>query len=100
MLFRSGRSSRFPTVVMVATFVVGLTPQVIRYDLTILSESIAITLGVAMVASTMNVAATGTTRTATQWVLVMAVFSMVRPQHMIVLFAAAYVIFQREEVRA
>ena len=89
------RSSRFPAVVMVATFVVGLTPQVIRYDLTILSESIAVTLGVAMVAATMNVAATGTTRTATQWVLVMAVFSMVRPQHMIVLYAAAGIVVAR-----
>ena len=34
-------------------------------------------------------------RTATQWVLVMTVFTMVRPQHMVVLFAAAAVVIIR-----
>ena len=90
-----GRSSRFPRTVMVLTFVVGLVPQVIRYDLTILSESLGITLGVAMAAATLEVVHAKSSRTVTQWVLVMAVFSMVRPQHMIILFAAAAFVLVR-----
>lgn len=89
------RSSRFPVAVSVATFVVGLAPQVIRYDLTILSESLAITFGVAMAAATLNVCGSPSARTAAQWVLVMTVFTMVRPQHMVVLFAAAAVVIIR-----
>lgn len=90
-----GRNSRFPGLVAVLTFVVGLAPQVVRYDLTILSESLAITFGVAMVAATLAVADNVSARSLTQWVLVMTVFSMVRPQHMIVLFAAGAFVLAR-----
>jgi len=89
------RNSRFPAAVAALTFLIGLTPQVVRYDLTILSESLAITFGVAMAAATLAVADGKSPRSITQWVLVMTVFSMVRPQHMIVLFAAAAFVLAR-----
>lgn len=87
--------SRFPVVVSAATFALGLAPQVIRYDLAVLSESLAITVGVALAAAALDVTARQSPRTVARFVLVMAVFSMVRPQHMLVLLAAAAVVAAR-----
>lgn len=87
------RSSRFPGAVRILVLVVGLAPQVIRYDLTILSESLAISLAVATVALLVRAADRGTPDLLLA--LVGVVFCMTRPQHLLFLFAAAAVVTVR-----
>ena len=89
------RGSRLPVTVSVATFALGLVPQVIRYDLAVLSESLAITIAVATAAATLDAADGRSRGAAIRWVLLLSVFSMVRPQHMPVLLVAAAVVLVR-----
>lgn len=87
-----GKKRKFPTLVTIATFVMGLSPQVIRYDLAILSESLTISVGVALVAATLVVADETSWRWRTLWSALFVIFSMIRPQHMILLTLVTAVI--------
>lgn len=88
--------SRRPGTVRWMTAVVGLTPQVIRFDQAILAESLTITAGVALVAATVRTARSGKAPTASAgWVAAFVVFAMVRPHHMLVLFAVAAAVTAR-----
>ena len=88
--------SRRPGTVRWMTAVVGLTPQVIRFDQAILAESLTITAGVALVAATVRTARSGKAPTASAgWVAAFVVFAMVRPHHMLVLFAVAATVTAR-----
>lgn len=82
--------SRRPGTVRWMTAVVGLTPQVIRFDLAILAESLTVTAGTALVAATVRASRTGKTPASSPgWVAVFVVFAMVRPHHMVILLAVA-----------
>lgn len=89
--------SRFPGTVRVLVLLVGLAPQVVRYDLTILSESLAISLGVATVALLVRSAERGGPDLLTAVVFV--VFAMTRPQHLLLLFMVGAVVLVRAVVR-
>lgn len=89
-------ASRRPGTVRWATVVLGLTPQVIRFDQAILAESLTITAGVALVAATLRVAASGKALTASAvWVAAFVLFVTVRPHHLVFLFAAAAAVAAR-----
>ncbi|MFZ9444913.1 MAG: hypothetical protein ACO277_02030 [Ilumatobacteraceae bacterium] len=88
--------SRRPGTVRWMTAVVGLTPQVIRFDQAILAESLTITAGAALVAATVRTARSGKAPTASVgWVVAFVLFAMVRPHHMLVLFAVAAAVTAR-----
>ena len=82
--------SRRPGTVRWATVVIGLTPQVIRFDQAILAESLTISAGVALVAATVRAAAVPRAYTTSPaWVTMLVVFTLVRPHHVLLLLAVA-----------
>lgn len=82
-------ASRRPGTVRWATAVIGLTPQVIRFDQAILAESLTISAGVALVAATLRISSTGRALTSSAgWVAAFVLFVTVRPHHLVFLFAA------------
>lgn len=83
------RGSRFAAPVRVITLLLGLVPHVSRYDLAILSESLSISLGVALVAATMDVARRPRPGARWAWTAVFVTFAMSRQQHLPLLFLAA-----------
>ncbi|MEY4364870.1 MAG: hypothetical protein RLZZ305_214 [Actinomycetota bacterium] len=83
------RASRFPGPVRVVTLLLGLVPQMSRYDLAILSESLSISLGVALVAATTDVARRPRAGAWWAWTAVFVTFAMSRQQHLPLLFMAA-----------
>ena len=89
--------SRFPGTARAVVLAVGLAPQVVRYDLTILSESLAISAAVATVA--LGVRAARRRSADPLFIAVFTVFCMTRPQHLLLLFAAAAVVLVRTAVR-
>lgn len=90
---------RFPAVVRSVTLLVGLVPQVVRYDLAILSESLSISLGVATVAASVAVARRPSPGMRWAWTAVFATFAMSRQQHLLLLFAAAAAVLVTAAVR-
>jgi 4-amino-4-deoxy-L-arabinose transferase-like glycosyltransferase len=89
------RHSRYPRSVMIAVLAMGLTPQVIRYDLTILSESLTISFVVLLITATINLASQRNSRTATLWLLSLLLCGMARPTHIVIIWAcAAFVLIQ------
>lgn len=90
---------RFPTVVRSVTLVVGLVPQVVRYDLAILSESLSISLGVAAVAASVAATRRPSAGTRWAWTAVFVAFAMSRQQHLLLLFAAATAVLVIAAVR-
>jgi hypothetical protein len=75
-------TSRFPRTIGLATLAVGLTPQVTRWDLAILSESLSITFTVAAVALTVRlVRGTGGL---VPWIVVVSLVGLTRPTHVVV----------------
>lgn len=79
------RSSRFPRAVMSIVLITGLVPQVVRWDLAILSESIGISLAVAAVAATVWAARSPSMTSRLSWFAVVIPCAMVRPGHLVVL---------------
>ncbi|MGA0863903.1 MAG: hypothetical protein ACO3RB_08455 [Ilumatobacteraceae bacterium] len=80
-------TSRFPRAIGLATLAVGLTPQVTRWDLAILSESLGITFVVAATASTVRlVRGTGGL---VPWIIAVSLVGLTRPTHVVVLAAIA-----------
>lgn len=83
------RGSRYPRAMTTAVLLLGLVPQVVRYDLAILSESLSISLAVAAVAATLDMVDRPSAATRTVWVVMLAVCAMVRPVHVPILLACA-----------
>lgn len=80
------RTSRFPLTVTGIILLFGLSPQIVRFDLAILSESIGISLMVILVAASLQVLSQRSTLTLTTWVISLIAFSMTRPSQLIALF--------------
>lgn len=83
------RTSRFPLTMSCAVLLVGLSPQVIRYDLAILSESLGISLAVMAVTATVSLTRSRSNGMRIIWSATMTTCAMTRPVHLIVLFACA-----------
>ncbi len=82
------RASRFPRAVIVSVLTVALTPQVIRYDVAILSESLGISFAVLAVAATVTLVRRADAATWTFWSIAVVLCGLTRPTHLLVLAAA------------
>ena len=71
----------------VATLLLGLTPQVIRYDVAILSESLSISFAVLAVASTLHRLRVRSPLATTWWATSLTLCAMSRPTHLIIVVA-------------
>lgn len=83
------RVSRWPLGMLCAVLVVGLSPQVIRYDLAILSESLGISFTVMAVAATVSLARSPSNGKRVMWCAVVTLCAMTRPVQLVILFACA-----------
>lgn len=81
------RLSRFPRAMGLATLAVGLTPQVTRWDLAILSESLGITFSVVAVALTVRLVRRQGSLVA--WLATISLVGLTRPTQLIVVLACA-----------
>lgn len=81
------RGSRFPRTVTAAVLVLGTVPQVSRWDLAILSESLGISLTVAAVAATVSLARRPSFVSRAVWVTALIGCALVRPTHLLVVVA-------------
>jgi hypothetical protein len=73
--------------VFVATLLLGLTPQVIRYDVAILSESLSISFTVLAVASTLHRLRVRSALSTTWWATSLTLCVMSRPTHLFIVVA-------------
>jgi hypothetical protein len=89
------RHSRYPRSTMTAVLAMGLTPQVIRYDLAILSESLTISFVVLLITASINLASQRNSRTVNLWLLSLLLCGMVRPTHLVIIWVCtAFVLTQ------
>lgn len=86
------RRSQYPYVVTTIILFFGLTPQVIRFDLAILSESIGLSLLIFCIATSIQYLATQSQRHLYAWIVSVAAFSMVRASQFVVLFMITVVV--------
>lgn len=83
------RTSRWSLTVLCAVLLVGLSPQVIRYDLAILSESLGISFAVMAVAATVSLTRSPTNGKWIVWCVAVTLCAMTRPVQLIILFSCA-----------
>lgn len=83
----ASRGVRWQRSAFLAVLILGLTPQVIRYDVVILSESLSISFAVLAVASTMYRLAVRSTFAAVWWALSLTLCAMSRPTHLLIVVA-------------
>ena len=86
------RIVRWPKSVFTLIMFLGLTPQVIRYDITLLSESLGISFAIGAIAATINVCCAPTTRAYVLWIITLAFCAMTRPTHLVVIAVALFFI--------
>lgn len=86
------RLSRWPKTSFVAIMLIGLSPQVIRYDMAMLSESFGITFVIAAIAATMHVISRRTRTTLIVWMGTIVISAMTRPTHLVILIVAVCVV--------
>ena len=85
--------SRFPRATMTTVFVIGLAPQVVRFDAAILSESLGITFAVASVGATLLMTQSRQFIVRVSWIFLVVLTAFTRTIHLTVLFLiAAYAI--------
>jgi|694.fasta_scaffold15291_13 hypothetical protein len=78
------RITRWPRISFALILTLGLSPEVIRYDLTILSESLGISFAVWAFALSVELVTSPTRRTWILWFTSMAFCSMTRPTHLVI----------------
>ena len=83
------RVSRFPRSMGLATLAVGLAPQVTRWDLAILSESLGITFCVVSIALTVRLAHTG--GSPVPWLGAISLVGLTRPTQLVIVVVCAAV---------
>lgn len=83
------RVSRYSLALFCAVLFVGLAPQVTRYDLAILSESLGISFAVMAVAATVSLARAPSNGKRVVWCMAITACAMTRPVQLIILFACA-----------
>ena len=85
------RSSRYPRAVLAFVLLLGLSPQVVRYDLAILSESLGISFMVFAIASTINLQRQRSTAAVAIWITSISLCALTRPVHLILLLGVVVV---------
>lgn len=78
------QSVRWRRVVFVATLIVGLSPQIIRYDVAMLSESLSITFVVSAIASTLYRLRVRTPLSTSWWAISLTFCVLSRPTHLLI----------------
>lgn len=81
--------TRFHATAMVVVFLVGLAPQVIRYDLAILSESLGISFSVFAIAASIHLTRSRSRLVGAAWLISVVLVSFTRPTHLVVIFLIA-----------
>ena len=89
LAWQIGLLARCPKTMIAAVLLIGLTPQVIHFDLAILSESLGISFAVASVAATLHLAQTRTRLSKFSWLIFLVLTAFTRPIHLVVLIACA-----------
>jgi hypothetical protein len=80
------RISKYPHIVLSAVLLLGLSPQVVRYDLAILSESLGISFMVLAVAASINLQRRRSTSSVVIWLLTVSLCAHTRPAQLLILF--------------
>jgi hypothetical protein len=95
------RKSRYPHLVSAIVFAFGLTPQIVRFDLAILSESIGLSLLVIFIATSLQFLTNPSRFNLGLWVVALTCFSMTRTSQLIVLFSiTAFVLLRLIQKRS
>ena len=87
--------SRFPRLIITATFLVGLTPQVVRFDVAILSESLGISFVVASVAAALQLSRHQNLLTWLVFLTTSTLAAFTRPTHLFILFVPTALLLAR-----
>lgn len=87
--------TRFPRALMAMIFIVGLTPQVVRFDIALLSESFGMSFTVAAVAATLQLSRHRNNATWLIFVTTVTLLAFTRPTHLIVVFFCAALFLAR-----
>lgn len=82
------KMSRYSRATLAAVLLLGLSPQIVRYDLAILSESLGISFMVLAVAASINVQQKRTPSSVTIWIVSISLCATTRPVHLWILFVA------------
>ena len=80
--------SRYSRTTLAAVLLLGLSPQIVRYDLAILSESLGISFMVLAVAASINVQQKRTPSSITLWIVSISLCATTRPVHLWILLVA------------
>lgn len=89
LAWQIGLLARWRKTMIAAVLLIGLTPQVIHFDLAILSESLGISFAVASVAATLHLVHSHSRLATCSWLLFTTLMVFTRPTHLVVLFACA-----------
>lgn len=79
------RASRWPRAVTTAVLVTGLAPQVVRWDLAMLSESLGVSFAVLAAATTLWMVRTPSLLSRVSWVCALTLCAFTRPTHLVIL---------------
>lgn len=79
------RMSRYPRTALSAVLLLGLSPQVVRYDLAILSESLGISFMVLAIAASINRHRSHSPLSTGIWVLAVSLCALTRPAQVFIL---------------
>lgn len=82
------RRSMYPRTVLAAVLLLGLSPQVVRYDLAILSESLGISFMVLAVTASIELSRRRTPLSLSVWLLALTLCAYTRPAQLLVLAVA------------
>lgn len=82
------RHSTSPRAVLTAVLLLGLSPQVVRYDLAILSESLGLSFMVLAVTATINMLRRRTPSSLGLWILAVSLCAHTRPVQLFILCVA------------
>lgn len=87
--------SRFPRFFISVILTIGLTPQVVRFDVALLSESLGISFTVIAVAATLNVARNQNVFSWLFFVIATTFAAFTRPTHLFIFFVIALIFLVR-----
>lgn len=86
-LVLSGRSN-YPRVILATVLLLGLSPQIVRYDLAILSESLGLSFMVLAVTATINLLRRRSPLSLGMWLVAISLCANTRPVQLFVLIVA------------
>lgn len=89
LAWRIGSITRLRRVFITGVLVLGLTPQIIHFDLAILSESLGISFAVGALAATLHLSQSSSRLARLLWVVFLVLTSFTRPVNLVVVFACA-----------